>query len=126
VRSMVVKALTLLLPAVVVVAAGSYLLLSVFGSEYAASGSLLLTLLALSAIPNVVTQATVWAARVQRRGAVLFGVPAALAATVFLGTWLLMPSLGVTGAGVAWLGGQTLAAAAILLHRQLSKAQPRG
>jgi O-antigen/teichoic acid export membrane protein len=121
VRSMVVKALTLLVPAVVVVAPGSYLLLSVFGSEYAASGSLLLALLALSAIPNVVTQAAVWAARVQRRGTVLFGIPATLAVIVIAGTALLMPSLGVTGAGVAWLGAQTLVAVAILGYRALKR-----
>lgn len=117
VRGMVVKAFTLLLPAVVVVAAGAYLLLSLFGSEYASSGWLLLALLALSSIPNVVTQAAVWSARVQRRGAVLFGIPAVLAVTVIAGTAILMPSLGVTGAGVAWLGAQTLVAVAILIQR---------
>lgn len=126
VRSMVVKAMTLLVPAVAVVALGAYLLLSLFGSTYAASGSVLLALLALSAIPNVVTQATVWAARVQRRGAVLFSVPAALSAIVFVGTWLLMPALGVTGAGAAWLGAQIVVATAVLLLRRRSQVQPAG
>ena len=125
-RSMVVKSLTLVVPAVVVIAPGSYLLLSLFGSEYAATGSLLLALLALSAIPNVITQAAVWAARVQRRGALQIAIPATLAVAVIVGTALLMPSLGVTGAGVAWLGAQTLAAAAILLQRWRSRSQPTG
>jgi O-antigen/teichoic acid export membrane protein len=120
-RGMVVKSLTLVVPAVVVIAPGSYLLLSLFGSEYAATGSLLLALLALSAVPNVITQAAVWAARVQRRGALQIAIPATLAVAVIVGTVLLMPSLGVTGAGVAWLGAQTLAAAAILLVQLRSR-----
>jgi O-antigen/teichoic acid export membrane protein len=120
VRSMVVKALTLLVPAVVVIAPGAYLLLSVFGADYASSGAVLLALLALSAIPNVVTQAAVWTARVQRNGLVLVGVPASIAAIVFAGTWALMPSLGVTGAGVAWLTAQTLLAVVVLVHRWVS------
>jgi O-antigen/teichoic acid export membrane protein len=126
VRSMVVKSLTLVVPAVVVIAPGSYLLLSLFGSEYATTGSLLLALLALSAVPNVITQAAVWAARVQRRGAVQIAIPATLAAIVIVGTALLMPSFGVTAAGVAWLGAQTLAAAAILLLRWRSRSRPAG
>jgi O-antigen/teichoic acid export membrane protein len=125
-RGMVVKSLTLVVPAVVVIAPGSYLLLSLFGSEYAATGSLLLALLALSAVPNVITQAAVWAARVQRRGALQIAIPATLAVAVIVGTVLLMPSLGVTGAGVAWLGAQTLAAAAILLVQLRSRSHAAG
>jgi hypothetical protein len=75
----------------------------------------------VSAIPNAVTQATIWAARVRRRNAVLFAVPALLAAMVFGGTWVLLPVMGVTGAGVAWLGAQCLLAAGILLHRRFSR-----
>jgi O-antigen/teichoic acid export membrane protein len=121
VRSMVVKALTLLIPAVVVIVPGAYLLLSLFGDEYASTGSLLLALLALSAIPNVITQTTVWTARVQRKGMVQVALPASLAALVISGTCLLMPSLGLTGAGVAWLGAQTLLAVIILIHRWLTR-----
>jgi hypothetical protein len=89
----------------------------VFGADYANSGALLLSLLALSAIPNVVTQTAVWTARVQRKGVVLVALPASIAALVFLGTWLLMPSLGVTAPGVAWLGAQTLLAVVVLVQR---------
>jgi O-antigen/teichoic acid export membrane protein len=115
------KTLMLLVPGAVVMAAGSYLVLSLFGRTYAETGTLLLVLLAVSAIPNAVTQATIWAARVHRRNAVLFAVPAALAAMVFGGTWVLLPVMGVTGAGVAWLGAQCLLAAGILLHRLLTR-----
>jgi O-antigen/teichoic acid export membrane protein len=120
VRSMVVKALTLLVPAVVVIAPGSYLVLSLFGPEYASSGALLLALFSLSAIPNVITQTTVWTARVQRKGVVQVALPATLAALVIGGTCLLIPIFGITGAGMAWLGAQTLLAVTILIHRWVS------
>jgi len=116
-RSMVHKAMALLVPAVVVIAAAAYPLLSLFGAHYADEGSLLLVLLVLSAIPNVITWSTVWAARVRRDGRVLFGLPAAITTTVIAGSWFLMPVMGVLGTGVAWLGAQSVAAAGVLLVR---------
>jgi O-antigen/teichoic acid export membrane protein len=116
-RSMVHKAMTLLVPAVVVISVGAYPLLSLFGARYAEEGSLLLVLLVLSAIPNVITWSTVWAARVRRDGRVLFGLPAAITTAVITGSWLLMPVMGVLGTGVAWLGAQSIAAAGVLLVR---------
>jgi O-antigen/teichoic acid export membrane protein len=116
-RSMVHKALALLVPAVVVIAVGAYPLLSLFGPAYAENGSVLLVLLVLSAIPNVVTWSTVWAARVRRDGRVLFGLPAVITTAVIAGSWYLMPVMGLVGTGVAWLGAQGLAAAGILLAR---------
>jgi O-antigen/teichoic acid export membrane protein len=116
-RSMVGKALLLLVPAVLLCAGLAYPILSLFGPQYAAEGSLLLALLALSSIPNVVTWSTVWAARVRRDGHVLFGLPAAITTAVIAGTWFLMPITGVLGTGVAWLGAQSVAAAGVLLVR---------
>ena len=124
-RSMVQKALTLTVPAIVVIAPGSHLLLSLFGSSYADAGALLLSLLALSAVPNVITQAAVWGARVRRQGTVLFVVPASIAAIVIAGTVVLVPRYGITGAGVAWLAGQSVVAAVILLQRRRSRARWR-
>jgi O-antigen/teichoic acid export membrane protein len=117
-RGMERKAMTLMIPGVAVVAVGSYPILSVFGSTYAQSGTVLLVLLALSAIPNVVTNSTVWEARVRRDRAVLVGLPATLSAAVILGTVVLVPAMGVTGAGWAWLVAQSVLAAVILLRRR--------
>jgi O-antigen/teichoic acid export membrane protein len=116
-RSMIHKAMVLLLPAVLLCAVIARPLLSLFGSHYADEGSLLLVLLALSAIPNVITWSTVWAARVRRDGRVLFGLPAAITTTVIAASWFLMPVMGVVATGVAWLGAQTFAAAGVLLVR---------
>jgi O-antigen/teichoic acid export membrane protein len=123
VRSMIVKSLTLLVPAVVVIAPGAYLVMLVFGREYAETGAVLLALLALSAIPNVITQSAVWAARVQRRGAVQVVVPATLAVLVVAGTCVLVPILGVTAAGVAWLGAQIVVAVGVLIDRQIRRSR---
>jgi O-antigen/teichoic acid export membrane protein len=114
---MVSKAMTLLVPTVIVVSPCSYLLLSIFGTEYAEEGASLLVLLLVSAVPNVVTASAVWAARVRRDGRVLFGLPAAISTVVIAGSWVLMPVMGVLGVGVAWLVAQTVAAAVVLLLR---------
>ena len=74
--------------------------------------------MALSAIPNVVTNSALWEARVRRNRAVQFGLPAATSAAVITGTLVLIPTMGITGAGWAWLTAQSVAAAAILLHRR--------
>jgi O-antigen/teichoic acid export membrane protein len=116
-RGMERKALTLIVPAVVVIVVGAHPLLSLFGRAYAESGSVLLVLLALSAIPHVVTASTTWAARIHRNTAVLVGLPAATSVAVITTTLVLVPVIGVAGAGWAWLGTQTVAAAVILLHR---------
>jgi O-antigen/teichoic acid export membrane protein len=116
-RGMIGKAMALLIPAVLVLAVAAHPLLSLFGPHYADEGSLLLALLALSAIPNVITWSTVWAARVRRDGRVLFGLPAAITTAVIVGSWFLMPLMGVVGTGVAWLGAQSIAAAGVLLAR---------
>jgi hypothetical protein len=114
-RAMVRRAFTLVAPAAVVLAVASYRVLSVFGVQYAREGSLTLVLLALSAVPNVVTASTVNAARVRQRMGVLFGVPAAVAILVIALSWLLMPHLGIAAVGAAWLGTQTVIAAGILV-----------
>ncbi|MHA6616646.1 lipopolysaccharide biosynthesis protein [Pseudonocardia sp. DLS-67] len=115
-RAMVGKALLLVVPAVLLCAALAHPLLSLFGARYADEGSLLLALLALSAIPNVVNWSMVWAARVRHDGRILFGLPAAITIAVIAGSWMLMPTMGVVGTGVAWLAAQTIAAAGVLLR----------
>ncbi len=114
-RATVRRALTLVAPVVVVLVAGAPLVLSIFGEHYAAGGSVTLMLLALSAVPNVITASTVNAARVRQRMGVLFGVPATIAMIVIAMSWLLMPYLGVVAVGIAWLSAQTLVAVGILV-----------
>jgi aminoglycoside phosphotransferase (APT) family kinase protein len=46
---------------------------------------------------------------------VLFGVPATVSVIVLVLSWLLMPRLGITAVGLAWLIGQLLVAGGILI-----------
>jgi O-antigen/teichoic acid export membrane protein len=124
-RGMDRKAMTLVLPGAVVVAIGSYFILSVFGSRYADGGAVVLALLALSAIPNVVTNSALWEARVRRRRAVQFGLPAAISAVVIVATLVLVPAVGIVGVGWAWLSAQSVAAAVILGMRKWGSLEPR-
>ncbi len=114
-KAMVRRALVLVVPVAAVVAIGAPLWLSVFGEHYARYGTVALILAALSAIPNVITASTVNAARVRQRMGVLFGVPATVSLSVIIGSWVLMPHLGIAGVGLSWLIAQTLMATGILI-----------
>jgi O-antigen/teichoic acid export membrane protein len=117
-RQMLVKSLMLVVPAVLVLAAGSWLILMVFGAHYAATGSVLLVLAALSAVPACVNLAAVATARVRQYRVGQFAVTLSLAVIVIPAVWLLMPLWGLTGVGVALVGGQSVVAAAVLLLRR--------
>ncbi len=120
-RQMLMKCLTLVVPAVLVLSAGSWLVLRVFGPHYAATGSLLLALAAFSAIPACVNLAAVAAARVSQNRVGQFAVTMALALIVIPAVWVLMPLWGLTGVGVALVGGQSVVAAGVLLLRRFGR-----
>ncbi len=117
-RSVVVKALrviaVLLAPAMVVMIVAGRLILGFFGASYAAAGYGLLILLAISAIPDAISNVAVVVFRVTQR----LGYSAALNLSILVMTlvaaWVLMPALGIAGVGVAWLGAQTVGAIASL------------
>jgi O-antigen/teichoic acid export membrane protein/aminoglycoside phosphotransferase len=97
----------------VLVAAAPYAL-SLFGGDYADGGTTLLRLLALAALPNLVLSLAVSVARVERRLRVAM---IAMGAQALLSLGLAAPlvdAMGVSGAGVAWLGSQCVVAAGLL------------
>src|SRR5256885_4910062 len=77
-RETVRRGLTLVVPVALVLALGAPLVLALFGPHYAATGTGALALVALSAIPNVITAAATSTARVRQRRGVQFGVPTTL------------------------------------------------
>jgi O-antigen/teichoic acid export membrane protein len=110
--------LALLVPAVVVIAAGGRLVLHAFGSGYAAAGYPLLLVLLASALPDAVTNVAVATLRIRGAlggAAVLNGSMAAIAV---IGAWTLAPRLGIIGAGWAWLGAQAVGALLVLVARR--------
>jgi O-antigen/teichoic acid export membrane protein len=117
-RRVVVKALrvilVILVPAMIIMIVAGKFVLGLFGASYAAAGYGLLVLLAISALPDAVSNVAVAVLRVTHR----LGYSAALNLAMFVvclvGAWLLMPALGILGVGVAWLGVQILGALACL------------
>jgi O-antigen/teichoic acid export membrane protein len=117
-RSVVIKALrvitVLLAPAIVVMIVGGRFILGLFGASYAAAGYGLLILLAISALPDAVSNVAVVIFRVTQRLGRSSAVNLGILVVTLIGAWVLMPRLGIAGVGVAWLGAQTIGAIASL------------
>ncbi|WP_035850752.1 phosphotransferase [Kitasatospora azatica] len=117
---------TLLGAAVLVVVVTAPWLLTLFGADYARGGTSVLRLLALSALPNLLVTVVVGVARVRRRMRLVVTVLAVLVTLVLGLTALLLPPLGIAGAGLAWLLAQCAVAAVLLARRSwwLPAAEP--
>jgi len=114
IRAHVTKAIKLiailLIPAALLTAAASSLLLTAFGQEYAQSAATLLRLFALSALPVAVYSAlgAIFKVTKNLRGVVVMNL---LYATVILGlSQLLVPRYGLIAVGWAWIIGNVVAA----------------
>lgn len=110
-----VQTARLLVPLVAIVVLGAPSILRVFGESYAAEGATLLRLLALSALPDIVTAIAISIARVQRRMAAVVAMQASLSALVLALSAILLGRYGITGVGLAWLIGQSVVAAVVVL-----------
>jgi O-antigen/teichoic acid export membrane protein len=117
-REVVAKALrvivVMLTPAMVIMILGGRIILGLFGAAYAAAGYGLLVLLAISALPDAVSNVAVAISRVTHRLAFSTGLNLGILVTTLGGAWILMPRMGIAGVGVAWLGAQILGAIASL------------
>jgi O-antigen/teichoic acid export membrane protein len=117
-RSVVAKALRviaiMLVPAMVVMIVGGRLILGLFGASYAAAGYGLLILLAISALPDAVSNVAVAVLRVTHRLGYSTALNLGILVVTLVGAWVLMPPLGIAGVGAAWLGAQTFGAIASL------------
>lgn len=106
--------LLLIVPAALAVTVAAPSILRLFGPDYeAAAGTL--RLLALAAIPNVITAVFVSAARVRRRMRIVVGTLLSLCTVVLVISLVLIPTFGIAGVGWAWLGAETAVAAVLLV-----------
>ena len=103
-----------LAPAMAVMIVGGKFILGLFGTAYAVAGYGLLILLAISALPDAVSNVAVVICRVTRRLGYSAALNLAILIMTLAGSWVLMPRLGIVGVGVAWLGAQTVGAIASL------------
>jgi len=102
----------MLAPAMVIMIVGGRVILGLFGAAYAAAGYGLLILLAISALPDAVSNVAVAISRVTHRLAFSTALNLGILVVTLAGAWILMPRMGIAGVGVAWLGAQTLGAIA--------------
>jgi O-antigen/teichoic acid export membrane protein len=87
--------------------------LGLFGAQYAAHGTALLRILALSSIPDLVTNVAVARYRVQGRLGAAAAVNAVIAVVAVGGAaWALVP-YGIDGAGWAWTAGEVAGCAVL-------------
>jgi O-antigen/teichoic acid export membrane protein/aminoglycoside phosphotransferase (APT) family kinase protein len=114
-RETVRRGLLLVVPVALVLALAGQLVLSLFGKHYTEAGAGALALVALSAIPNVITGSATSAARVRQHRAGQFGVPTALSVLAIGVSWVLMPSMGILAVGLGWLIAQCAVASVVLL-----------
>ncbi|MET7599239.1 hypothetical protein ABZS84_29865 [Streptomyces sp. NPDC005481] len=99
----------------VVLVAAAPQILSLFGAAYAAEGTTLLRMLALSALPNLLLSVAIDVARARRRLRWAVALQAAMCVLVLGLTPLLLTEFGVVGAGIAWLVTQCVIAVFLLV-----------
>jgi O-antigen/teichoic acid export membrane protein len=104
----------MLIPPMVVLIVGGKFILGLFGTAYAVHGYGLLVLLAAAALPDAVSNVAVAVWRVTHKLAYSTALNLSMLAATLGGAWVLMPSLGILGVGVAMLGVQILGAIASL------------
>jgi O-antigen/teichoic acid export membrane protein len=118
----------LLLAPVVVTCLLASKVLGLFGADYA-NHSTLLVLLLMSTLPDAVVNMLVAILRVQRRLVAVAAVTVTRAAIIVGGAllvWLLMPRLGITGAGWSALASEVIVAATLAVmwcYRSLVSAR---
>ena len=117
-RPTVVKAFRiasfLLIPAIVAMVAGGKLILAIFGPGYVSAGYGLLVLLAISAMPDAVSNVAVAVCRATNRLGYSASINLGILVLTVVSAWLLMPRFGLLGVGIGWLAAQVLSAVACL------------
>jgi O-antigen/teichoic acid export membrane protein len=115
----------LLVPVVaVVVVAAPYLLLA-FGHGYAQADVTPLRLLALAALPALVTNTAISVTRSLRRMRMVVGIQVCMCTVVWGLSVTLIGRLGITGVAAAWLTAQTVTALTLVIAPRLWLPAPR-
>lgn len=117
-RHMFRHTIAVLGPCIAVAFVGAPLILGIYGSGYAQGGTGLLRILVLSALPNVVLVMAVSVARARMRMKVVAVVYLVQFVMLIALTVVLLPVMGVTGAGVAWFASLAAVAIGLLWKRK--------
>ena len=102
--------LVILVPTVILILAIADKLLLLFGGAYAENATTLLRILAISALPFAINITYLSIKRVEKKLKALVGLTTFTAAVTLVLTYLLLPWIGINGAGIAWLATQGIVA----------------
>ncbi|MFI8514761.1 lipopolysaccharide biosynthesis protein [Streptomyces sp. NPDC085460] len=112
VRGALRRMVLLLVPVVLVLVVFAPLILAPFGQGYTDNGSTVLRLLAAGALPRVAVELYIGVLRVQGRTGMLAAVQGGMCVLVLGSATVLLGPYGISGAGMAVLGGMTVMAVA--------------
>ncbi len=115
-RRMIAQMVKLLVPFALVLAVAVPYILGIYGKAYAAEGTMLMRLLLVSVIPAIINTWYIGYARAQNRVLWMVLNQALLCVLVLSLSYVLLPKLGVTGVGVAWLTAQSIVAVSVALR----------
>ena len=108
-------AFLIVIPAMLLIVLIGDRLLLVFGPSYADNATNLLRLLVLSLVPGSLNQIYFGVKRVEMKMKSVICLSAFIAIITLALSWVLLPQMGIVGAGVAWLSSQGAAALVIIL-----------
>lgn len=100
----------IVIPLAAILVLGAPIILQIMGEDYRENSTVLMQLLALAALPNIYNMVFVGLARVHNRIYSVVGVYLANAVMVLGLSVVLLPLMGITGVGLAWVISQTLIA----------------
>lgn len=103
---------------------GGRFILGLYGPEYAQHSFVLLVLLVLSAVPDAVTNVYVSVLRVQQRFRAAATLTMGMSVGAVVLAWLLLPLVGIAGAGLAWLMMQTAGSVAVGVDLAVKRFTP--
>jgi O-antigen/teichoic acid export membrane protein/aminoglycoside phosphotransferase (APT) family kinase protein len=124
-RQALQQTLRLLVPVVALIVVFAPVGLGLFGHWYAVEGTTTLRLLALSALPAAVVALAVSRARVARHMTTVMALLIGLSGLVLALTVVLVPRLGIEGAGVAYLAAQLVMAAVVFVQGRMNAIRSR-
>jgi len=105
--------LLIILPIVIILFMGDKLLL-LFGREYSIESFKLLQLLAISAIPYAINSLFISIKRVKKETTSVVLIYFIMAFIALMGSYMLVPFMGIIGVGIAWLFGNLVTSTAIV------------
>jgi len=104
----------ILLPVAMLILALADKILLLFGGSYSENAATLLRLLSIAALPLAINAVYLGIKRVEKKPKVIIGLTAFMAAVTLGLSFLLLPRLGISGVGIAWLISQGIIALAII------------